>query len=105
MPERSLISYIHSAEFQLDFMPFKIDDDTVEWSVIRGRTGKKLEWINGYLHNVSSQKRVRGTVDEFASFITKKLKKTFENDYEYPYCEGMVRSMVDGMNIMKPWEV
>lgn len=104
MPEQSLISYMHSAEFQLDFMPFKIDDDTVEWSVIRGRTGKKLTWINGYLHNVSSQKRVRGTVDEFASFIAKKLKKTFEKDHEYPYCEGMVRSMVDGMNIMKPWK-
>ena len=103
MSERRLISYIHSAEFQLDFMPFKIDDDTVEWSVIRGRTGKKLEWLNGHLHNVSSQKRVRGTVNEFASFINKKLKKNFGKDYEYPYCESMVMSMVYDMNIMKPW--
>lgn len=94
-------SYINSEQFVLDFMPVRIGEDTIEWSQIRGRSGKNLMWLNGHLLNVSSAKRVRGTIDEFSAYVYKGLRRTFKNDPEVRLCQDMVRSWVSDMYFTK----
>lgn len=96
-----LHSYINSEQFMLDFMPVRTGDNTIEWSVIRGRTGKKLIWLNGYLMNVSSAKRVSGTFDEFIEYVSKKLQRVFKNDPDASICKDMVNSFVSDMHLTK----
>lgn len=97
-------SYINSEQFVLDFMPVKIGDDTIEWSVIRGRTGRKLSWMNGRLMNVSSAKRVRGTIDEFSAYVYKGLHRVFKDDPEVRFCQDMVRSFVSDLHFTKSYK-
>lgn len=94
-------SYINSEQFVLDFMPIRIGEDTIEWSQIRGRSGKKIMWMNGHLMNVSSAKRVRGTIDEFSAYVYKGLHRVFKDDPEVKFCQGMVRSFVSDMHFTK----
>jgi hypothetical protein len=94
-------SYINSEQFVLDFMPIRIGEDTIEWSQIRGRTGKKIIWMNGHLMNVSSAKRVRGTIDEFSAYVYKGLHRTFKNDPDVRFCDDMVRSWVSDLHFTK----
>lgn len=97
-------SYINSEQFVLDFMPIKIGEDTIEWSQIRGRTGKKIMWMNGRLMNVSSAKRVRGTIEEFSAYVYKGLHRTFKDDPEVKFCQGMVRSFMTDLYFTKAYK-
>lgn len=97
-------SYINSEQFVLDFMPIKIGEDTIEWSQIRGRTGKKIIWMNGRLMNVSSAKRVRGTIEEFSAYVYKGLHRTFKDDPEVRFCHDMVRSFMSDLYFTKAYK-
>lgn len=97
-------SYINSEQFVLDFMPIKIGEDTIEWSQIRGRTVKKIMWMNGHLMNVSSAKRVRGTIDDFSTYVYKGLHSIFKNDPEVKFCQDMVRSFVSDLHFTKVYK-
>lgn len=89
--------YINSRDFKLDFVIVRTGEDTVEWTAIRGKTGKETIWINGSLWNVSSAVRKHGTIDEFAKYVEKKLRKNFKTDPEFDCCEEEVRSCVRRM--------
>lgn len=94
-------SYINSEQFMLDFMPVRTGDYTIEWNIIRGRTGRKLTWLNGHLMNVSSAKRVMGTFDEFIAYVSKKLQRVFKNDPDASICQDMVMSFVSDLHFTK----
>ena len=97
--ELSLNSYIHSSAFMADYMPIRKSDDLIEWSDIKAIPGKSLEWLNGHLMNVGVAKRVTGTIDDFAAFVTKRVKSNFGKEYDYRYCADMVRSLVEDMHV------
>jgi hypothetical protein len=101
MASTSLISYIYSRDFLVDYMVVRTGDDSVEWSSIRGRSKEPLEWLNGYLLHVSSAKRMRGTIDEFASFVEKKLRKHYRKDPEFEHCAGLVHSFIEDIFITR----
>ena len=90
----SVSSYIKSREFKLDFVIVRTGEDTVEWTAIRGKTGQETIGINGSLGNVSSAVRKRGTIDEFAKYVERKLRRTYKTDPEFSCCEEEVRSCV-----------
>lgn len=94
-------SYINSEQFILDFMPVRTGDYTIEWNIIRGRTGRELTWLNGHLMNVSSAKRVRGTFDEFIAYVSKKIQRSFKDDPDVRFCRDMVMSFVSDLHFTK----
>lgn len=98
-------SYINSEQFMLDFMPVRTGDYTIEWNIIRGRTGRELTWLNGHLMNVSSAKRVGGTFDEFISYVSKKLQRAFKHDPDAKFCHDMVMSFVSDLHFTKVLKV
>lgn len=101
MNKASFMSYLNSRDFIVDFMVVRTGEDSVEWTSFRGKSGKRLEWMNGTLRNVSSAVRKRGTMDEFAEYIELKLQKNFKADPEFRYCREEVCSTVNCMPITK----
>lgn len=90
-----------SQDFKLDFVIVRTGEDTVEWTDVRCKTGKELLWINGLLMNVSGASRRHGTVDEFAKYVERKLRKKFKSDPDFSDCEEEIRDCIRCMFITK----